>query len=277
MLINDSDNDTMVDALWALSYLTDGENYKIQAIIGSGCVRRLVELLSHPSPAVQLPAIRAVGNIVTGTDVQTQAVLDCGALPRFGNLLCSPKDNIRKEACWAISNVTAGTQQQVQAVIDNNLVPPLLQCLANADFRAKREAAWAVSNFTTSGSLNQVAYLVQQGCIPPLVALLSVQDVNLLMVVLDALSHILAVGQNVPNANGNPCADYVEEAGGIDAIEALQEHENEEVYLKALKIIETYFMDDQDGNNNLAAPQSTGDAYSFAIVPVANQAVGFSF
>ena len=46
-----------------------------------GVVPRLVELLGHPSPSVQTPALRAVGNIVTGNDEQTNCVLNCGARP----------------------------------------------------------------------------------------------------------------------------------------------------------------------------------------------------
>ena len=65
-LIYSPDEEVLTDACWALSYLSDGPNEKIQAVIEAGVCRRLVELLLNPSPAVQTPALRTVGNIVTG-------------------------------------------------------------------------------------------------------------------------------------------------------------------------------------------------------------------
>ncbi|GMP39933.1 hypothetical protein CsSME_00010584 [Camellia sinensis var. sinensis] len=77
-LIHLNDEEVLTDACWALSYLSDGPNDKIQAVLEAGVCPRLVELLLHPSPTVLIPALRTVGNIVTGDDAQTQGC------PRFG-------------------------------------------------------------------------------------------------------------------------------------------------------------------------------------------------
>lgn len=44
-LIHSNDEEVLTDACWALSYLSDGTNDKIQAVIEAGVCRRLVELL----------------------------------------------------------------------------------------------------------------------------------------------------------------------------------------------------------------------------------------
>lgn len=46
-LILSTDEDVLTDACWALSYLSDGTNDKIQAVIDANVCRRLVELLLY--------------------------------------------------------------------------------------------------------------------------------------------------------------------------------------------------------------------------------------
>jgi hypothetical protein len=64
--LNSDDDAIVIDCAWGISYLTDGDNYKIQAVVDHGFVPRLVQLLQYPNQDVHIPAIRAVGNIVTG-------------------------------------------------------------------------------------------------------------------------------------------------------------------------------------------------------------------
>lgn len=48
-LLNSPDADIITDAAWGLSYLSDGEDARIQAVVDSGVVTRLVQLLAHPA------------------------------------------------------------------------------------------------------------------------------------------------------------------------------------------------------------------------------------
>lgn len=159
-LLTRADTDVLRYTCWAISYLSDGPNDKIQAVIDAGVCRRLVELLLHEVQDIVSAALRAVGNIVTGDDAQTQMILNCGALPCILRLLDSDKETIRKEASWTISNITAGNRDQIQAVIDANIFPGLIQILRQADFKTRNEAAWAITNATSSGTSEQIKYLV---------------------------------------------------------------------------------------------------------------------
>ena len=51
---------------------------------------------------------------------------------------------------------------------------------------------------------------------------------------------------------------------GLDKIEYLQQHDNEDIYRKAYEIIQVYFRDEEeDGEDIDIAPDSTTDHYAF--------------
>lgn len=260
VLIYHTDINILVDTVWAVSYLTDGGNEQIQMVIESGVVPFLVPLLSHQEVKVQTAALRAVGNIVTGTDEQTQAVLNCDVLSHFPLLLTHPKDKINKEAVWFLSNITAGNQQQVQAVIDAGLIPLIIHQLAKGDFGTQKEAAWAISNLTISGKKEQVEYLVQQGVVAPLCDLLVVRDAQVVQVVLDGLKNILLMA----GEQASTVSNIIEECGGLEKIENLQQHENEYIYKLAFEIIDQYFSgDDIDEDSSLVPEAAQGGTFTF--------------
>lgn len=253
-LIYAEDKEVLTDACWALSYLSDGPNDKIQAVIEAGVIKRLVELLLHPSFSVQTPALRTIGNIVTGDDLQTQLVINQSALPFLLALLQSTKKSIRKEACWTISNITAGNKSQIQAVIDANIIQPLVYLLGCAEFDIKKEAAWAISNATSGGSPEQIRFLVARGCIKPLCDLLQCSDTRIINVALEALENILRVGQQDAQVTGagNAFAKAIEMAEGIPKLDALQDHPCNDIFDKVERMILEYF--GTESANDVAPP-----------------------
>jgi importin subunit alpha-1 len=271
-------NATWTDACWALSYLSDGTNDKIQAVIEAGVCRRLVELLSSKHASVLIPALRTVGNIVTGDDYQTQIIINCQALPSLLALLTGDhKKSIKKEACWTVSNITAGNKDQIQAIVQANIVPPLIYLLAHAEFDIKKEAAWAVSNATSGGTHQQISYLVEQGAIKPLCDLIVCSDARIVTVALEGLENILKVGEAL-RADGAPnqYAQFIDEAEGLEKIENLQNHNNNDIYDKAVKIMEEYFGLEDEEDQNLAPALDTS-ANQFAFNQPAAPTGGFDF
>lgn len=75
-LAQHDDLEVKVDACWALSFLADGPQNQIQAVIDSAIIPYLVPQLQNPEPKIVMPALRTLGNIVTGSDAQTQVVVD---------------------------------------------------------------------------------------------------------------------------------------------------------------------------------------------------------
>ena len=260
-LLHSTDNEIVTDALWALSYISDGPNERIEKVIESGVCRRLTELLGHSNSLVVTPALRAVGNIVTGDDRQTQVVIQSGALPKLLHLLYHPRRNVRKETCWTISNITAGSREQIQQVIECGLIPKIVETIESAtEYDVRKEAAWAISNATSGGSPQQIDALVQAGAIKPLCDLLAVNDSKLIGICLEALDHILAVGkaaaEQIPDMPENPYLKIIEEVDGLGKIEALQHDTSDDIYRKSVKLLETYFPVEEDlGMEANAVPQ----------------------
>ena len=246
-LVHSNDQEVMTSACRTLSYLSDGTNENIQALIEAGVCPRLVELLGHSSSSVITPALRTIGNIVTGDDFQTQCIINCGALPYFLDMLVhNHEESIKNEVSWIISNITTGNREQIQAVIDSGLIGPIVNLLQNAEFDTKKEAAWVISNAISGGTHEQIKHLVREGCVKPLCDLLLCADPKIVTVCLEGLENILKVGKaekdtDIDNGDLNQYAQLVEEAEGLEKIENLQSHDNYEIHEKSVKILETYW------------------------------------
>ena len=247
-LIQVKDDETLADSVLALAYMTDeNENDVVAELVSSGIVPHLVSLLGHPNVDVLGPTLHAVSNIMAGANRETQSVVDAGGLALLLNLLNHTETSVVMKACRAISNATGGTPEQIQAVLDANIIPKLVDLLANAGCRIKRETCWVLRNATSQYETHphQTKYLVSQGIIKPLCDVLeSSHDQRVILVALDGLKNILAVGERealLDPSNSNRYALYIEEARGVDIICQLRDRPKMGVYLEAKGIIDKYY------------------------------------
>lgn len=277
LVANNVDQDTTTDAVWALSYVSDGDDARIQHVIDLGITPNLVNMLSSQTITVVVPALRTLGNIVSGNDHQTSEVVRAGVLPILVPLLSHPRKNIRKETCWMLSNIAAGNEQQLDQLFNTpNLINRTLEQMSSStEWEVRKEASWVISNIASAGKEKHIVCLVELGAIRPLCDLLNVGDSKILLVAMEALESILK------SDNGSMVETYtehVEEAGGLDLLEGLQEHENEEVYMKAVAIIEKYFgleEEDEESENLAPAASASGNTFSFGMNTTGNASIDF--
>ncbi|KAL1747761.1 armadillo-type protein [Schizophyllum fasciatum] len=246
-LLDTPDGELLIDACWALTDLCEKTNAPLAARIGA-CYP-LVTLLAHPSPGIITPALLALKNITAADDHTTNSVVAAGALPVLVSLLAYPGEAVRRDAALALSNVTAGPPEHIQAAFDAGAVPPLVRACTHGDPSLRKEACWALAN-ATAGEPEQVRYLVKEGAIPPLCSMLTMGDTRITLVVLDALASVLRVGEMDRDPDDqwalNEYALVLEEAGGLETVHGLLEHDNVDVFNLAYHIMSTYFAELDD-------------------------------
>lgn len=252
LTIESNDTEMLSDCLWALSHLSEGSEERVGALLGTGVLPRIIELLGNHLYAIQLPATRIIGNVVTGSEQQTQQALNFGAALGLAELLGSAKRNVRKEAVWAVSNVCAGNHEQLEAMIDTDAFSKLINIAQHDEKEIKKEAVWALSNACAGGSPAQAVRLVNFGVINGLSALLAESDAKIVSIALEGLNRVLKNRQeNSSSESGNYFADLMEQCGGLSALERLQLHANTQIYAKARKLIEEYFEVEPNENSDL--------------------------
>jgi len=271
-LANNEDQAVLVDAAWGLSYLTDGEERAIEAVVATpGVVRRCVELMAHGQPlTVVTPALRIVGNLISGSDRQTQAAVDAGALRAVVPLLSHAKRNIRREACWAISNVAAGTRAQIDHMMTvPGLVQGVVSSLRTGEWVVRKEACWVVFNVATTGTPEHVRQLVASEVIEPLASMLEAEEPRILVVALDAVAAVMdAVGKLGEDVSRRVGVMF-EEAGALDSLENLQTFADMDVYNKAVAILEKHFSAAEDADDEAGGAADEVPAAAHALVQAA--------
>lgn len=123
-------------------------------------------------------------------------------------------------------------------------------------------------------------YLVSQACIKPLCDLLVCPDPRIVTVCLEGLENILKVGESEKllgrSGDANLYAQMIEDADGLEKIENLQSHDNTEIYEKAVKLLETYWLEeDEEPLPPGGAPSHPG--FQFGGSELTVPAGGFSF
>ena len=198
------------------------------------------------STSVQLIecALRIIGNLLSGDDLMTDEMIKYGVINLLERLLLHSFATIRREAAWSLSNIAAGTKGQIQAITESNAFVNSLELIKDPILDVAREAAWLISNCLSGADLNICFKLAAQGVIQGLIYLIVHHiEPTILAITLEGLNCIFQQGLIVSQfGNGrNPFVDSFINEGGVDFLEKLQEHKNDEIYTKTMSILEKYF------------------------------------
>uniref|UniRef100_A0A672JEX5 Importin subunit alpha n=1 Tax=Salarias fasciatus TaxID=181472 RepID=A0A672JEX5_SALFA len=205
MFLHLSDKNILSQVCWAFCYLSDGENNRIEVVLRTGIIPRLMELLNHE-------------------DTYVMVVIDAGCLEVLPKLLRHSKSSVQKEAAWALSNIAAGPSKQIQQLINCGLFAPLVELLRSGYFKSQREAVWVVKNITIRGTMDQMIFVIRIGALEAIIRLLQVPDAKVVMVILDTINNLVMAAEKSGETEG--VCRLIKELGGFAHIEMLQNHEN---------------------------------------------------
>jgi hypothetical protein len=117
-LISISDETTLVDIVWSLSFLTDPPNDELRASVGlvPAYVSQIILLLTRADKKFIASATRLIGNLAAAPNEVVAVLLDNNVLPAMYTMLHREDLSgiVQKELCWAMSNLAAGTVDQVE-------------------------------------------------------------------------------------------------------------------------------------------------------------------
>lgn len=108
---------------------------------------------------------------------------------------------------------------------------------------------------------------MSQGCIKPLCDLLMCPDPRIVTVCLEGLENILKVGEadkeSGKNGGINLYAQMIDECDGLDKIELLQTHDNNEIYEKSVKLLERYWAEEDEAVQNVQDGDGNQQGFGF--------------
>jgi importin subunit alpha-1 len=150
-MIHYPDSEVVSDAMWCLSYISDGTNDRISAVLAHGALLAIMHHLSSgAAQAIELPALRCLGNIVGGDEHQTALAIEHGAITVLCAMLRAQVHNPRavtqKEILWALSNIAAGNAQQKNALLQAGVFDLIANYIAMDDQSIRKEGQWTVAN-----------------------------------------------------------------------------------------------------------------------------------
>ena len=95
---------------------------------------------------------------------------------------------------------------------------------------------------------------------------------------LEATSTLLDAGEKLAATTGgdNPFLVPFDEADGVDKLETLQTHHNEEIYQKAVGLLDKYFGEDDDDDESLL-PDAAANTFTFGAPMAPPAQAGFAF
>nr|CCA27530.1 importin subunit alpha putative [Albugo laibachii Nc14] len=262
--------DTLVELLWLLSFLTSREDLILAEFIKQPVMELLLPYFGTPNELVLTPILRIIGNICCGAKdqqvhqeivqfvhhlvLQSNSVLLTKILEFLQPENEAKHISLAAESAWVVSNLATLDLEMVQKLIQHAFIAVLIQQFRNGNSELRREVSFALTNIALT-SPEHLGLVLARGddLLKHFLELLKMNETG---VVGNSLRFIEYVLRFAPNG-----VLLVESLNGIEALENVQ-FRQDEAHLSewAASLVDTYYgenygvhspqQNDRDGNSS---------------------------
>jgi len=224
--------------MWALGYISDGDNDHIEYMLGNRgelIVSRLCEILNMNLANLEQPTVRILGNLATATDEITDLVMKTDGIKFICKMLASANETTRKEAAWTVSNFTAGTVEQTEIVYDLGVFQQCYKMLREDTHQVQIEVAYVLSNSPNKLNENLNRKLVSNGLMDAYIHCLKTRDEKLVERGLDGLRYLFETGEEMRQKYSTDTNEFClmfDEMEGLVVFDILNNIASEKLYHK---------------------------------------------
>lgn len=262
-MAHSSDLDTSLNALWAISYISDVSVEGIQAILDAGLSPLIVATLSHPLVACQAAAIKNIRNLVSGSAAQVQYLLEqhhASLIPALVSLITHPKLTIRREVLWTFVRIARHSSSHVPVMLQAaaTLIPTLMASLTTANDELWCEVGRVFlqvlrhdEDLDDAMALDHVTRLLEAQAIPLFCVLLSHrQSIRSICTGLDGLTYLFRHAQRNPAPLQERIRTELEAVYGYDTLEAFLHHPRPEIRRRIHRVWTRYLHRRDEGDDD---------------------------
>ena len=241
------DKETVLNALWAISYVTDCDRDNYLLFLNKKFLDHIVEFLVPGKEEFFRPCLRIVGNICAEHDFDIKCIMNGGFLHNAQQLAASiiddhDNESLLKEILWIVSNMAAGTEENLQILFDEGFINMAFQLISGTYTEAvKNESLYIISNSCNHPNKCQYEKLTEMYAITIMANYLNenAETDKLTFNLIATLNEMLKIARSLGSLQ--KITTEMQTSGALEKIEKLMKCQNKEMADRCTYIIDVYF------------------------------------